>query len=147
MHGCNQPYSCLSSFSLRFICDNLALPVPCHWERINTDEPYQVSKVTTDVKDVREKLWHRHIVFHYTSIHLLWHYSLSSSEETHTSLKRSPDCMRELWTIPSNVYRGSRTWTYGNSSAGMKITNASRRFCCWFSYFYAKSWTYINVWM
>lgn len=26
----------------RFICDNLALPVPCHWERINTDEPYQV---------------------------------------------------------------------------------------------------------
>lgn len=28
--------------SPRFICDNLALPVPCHWERINTDEPYQV---------------------------------------------------------------------------------------------------------
>lgn len=27
---------------VRFICDNLALPVPCHWERINTDEPYQV---------------------------------------------------------------------------------------------------------
>lgn len=33
-----------SSLSVRFICDNLALPVPCHWERINTDEPYQVGK-------------------------------------------------------------------------------------------------------
>nr|XP_004548335.2 uncharacterized protein LOC101482593 isoform X3 [Maylandia zebra] len=32
-----------SATGFRFICDNLALPVPCHWERINTDEPYQVS--------------------------------------------------------------------------------------------------------
>uniref|UniRef100_A0A8C2Z671 Poly [ADP-ribose] polymerase n=1 Tax=Cyclopterus lumpus TaxID=8103 RepID=A0A8C2Z671_CYCLU len=24
----------------------LPLPVPCHWERINTDEPYQVSEIT-----------------------------------------------------------------------------------------------------
>lgn len=32
----------LNLFVLRFICDNLALPVPCHWERVNTDEPYQV---------------------------------------------------------------------------------------------------------
>ncbi|CDR00028.1 unnamed protein product [Oncorhynchus mykiss] len=31
-----------SATGFRFICDNLALPVPCHWERINTDEPYQV---------------------------------------------------------------------------------------------------------
>lgn len=36
----------LSVQSVRFICDNLALPVPCHWESINTDEPYQVSEVT-----------------------------------------------------------------------------------------------------
>lgn len=35
-----------SAHSDRFICDNLALPVPCHWERINTDEPYQVSQAT-----------------------------------------------------------------------------------------------------
>lgn len=33
------------SFVPRFICDNLALPVPCHWERVNTDEPYQVSNL------------------------------------------------------------------------------------------------------
>lgn len=37
------------TISVRFICDNLALPVPCHWERINTDEPYQVSKITNMV--------------------------------------------------------------------------------------------------
>ncbi|XP_077450054.1 protein mono-ADP-ribosyltransferase PARP11-like isoform X2 [Stigmatopora argus] len=30
-----------SATGFRFICDNLALPVPCHWERINTDEPFQ----------------------------------------------------------------------------------------------------------
>lgn len=44
-------FLCSSSLSLsvRFICDNLALPVPCHWERINTDEPYQVSKITNIV--------------------------------------------------------------------------------------------------
>ncbi|XP_061085445.1 uncharacterized protein LOC133119062 isoform X2 [Conger conger] len=30
-----------SATSFRFICDNLALPVPSHWERINTEEPYQ----------------------------------------------------------------------------------------------------------
>lgn len=28
----------------RFICDNPALPVPSHWERVNTEEPYQVCK-------------------------------------------------------------------------------------------------------
>ncbi|XP_035257836.1 protein mono-ADP-ribosyltransferase PARP11-like isoform X2 [Anguilla anguilla] len=32
-----------SATSFRFICDNLALPVPSHWERINTEEPFQVS--------------------------------------------------------------------------------------------------------
>lgn len=35
-----------SATGFRFICDNLALPVPCHWERINMDEPYQVSNIT-----------------------------------------------------------------------------------------------------
>lgn len=37
---CSDIFLLLGCF--RFICDNLALPVPCHWERINTDEPYQV---------------------------------------------------------------------------------------------------------
>lgn len=49
-------FSCvlfLRSSSLRFICDNLALPVPCHWERINTDEPYQVSRWTQTHSRIR----------------------------------------------------------------------------------------------
>lgn len=52
-HKYSQSYSSVLllplSLSVRFICDNLALPVPCHWERINTDEPYQVSKITNIV--------------------------------------------------------------------------------------------------
>uniref|UniRef100_A0A3Q3D5T2 Poly [ADP-ribose] polymerase n=1 Tax=Hippocampus comes TaxID=109280 RepID=A0A3Q3D5T2_HIPCM len=37
-----------------FICDNLALPVPCHWERINTDEPYQLVQLGRDTYEFKE---------------------------------------------------------------------------------------------
>lgn len=55
----------------------------------------------------------------------LWLCSSSSSEETPMSLKRLPDCMKELWIIQSNPSRGFRTWTYGNSSAGRQLL-----YCC-----------------
>ncbi|XP_060939931.1 protein mono-ADP-ribosyltransferase PARP11 [Limanda limanda] len=38
----------------RFICDNLALPVPCHWEKINTDEPYQLIQLGRDTHEFQE---------------------------------------------------------------------------------------------
>lgn len=44
---CFDVYDSSLCYPVRFICDNLALPVPCHWERINTDEPYQVSGATS----------------------------------------------------------------------------------------------------
>lgn len=49
----------------------------------------------------------------------LWCCSSSSWDETRTSSKRWPACMKGPWIIPSNPSRGSRTWIYGNSSAGM----------------------------
>ncbi|KPP67272.1 poly-like [Scleropages formosus] len=38
----------------RFICDNLALPVPAHWERINTEEPYQLVALGRDTFEYKE---------------------------------------------------------------------------------------------
>ncbi|XP_024913263.1 poly [ADP-ribose] polymerase 11 isoform X5 [Cynoglossus semilaevis] len=43
-----------SATGFRFICDNLALPVPCHWERINTDEPYQLIQLKRDTYEFKE---------------------------------------------------------------------------------------------
>ncbi|KAM6961742.1 protein mono-ADP-ribosyltransferase PARP11-like isoform 2-T2 [Tautogolabrus adspersus] len=43
-----------SATGFRFICDNLALPVPCHWERINTDEPYQLIQLGRDTYEFKE---------------------------------------------------------------------------------------------
>ncbi|XP_049616582.1 protein mono-ADP-ribosyltransferase PARP11 isoform X1 [Syngnathus scovelli] len=43
-----------SATGFRFICDNLALPVPCHWERINTDEPYQLVQLGRDTYEFKE---------------------------------------------------------------------------------------------
>ncbi|XP_030198263.1 protein mono-ADP-ribosyltransferase PARP11 isoform X2 [Gadus morhua] len=43
-----------SATGFRFICDNLALPVPCHWERINTDEPYQLVSLGRDTYEFKE---------------------------------------------------------------------------------------------
>ncbi|KAF5897154.1 poly [ADP-ribose] polymerase 11-like, partial [Clarias magur] len=37
-----------SATGFRFICDNLALPVPSNWERVNTDEPYQLIPLCRD---------------------------------------------------------------------------------------------------
>ncbi|KAF7229210.1 protein mono-ADP-ribosyltransferase PARP11 isoform X2 [Nothobranchius furzeri] len=43
-----------SATGFRFICDNLALPVPCHWERINTDETYQLIQLSRDTYEFKE---------------------------------------------------------------------------------------------
>uniref|UniRef100_A0A8B9RBA0 Poly [ADP-ribose] polymerase n=1 Tax=Astyanax mexicanus TaxID=7994 RepID=A0A8B9RBA0_ASTMX len=43
-----------SATGFRFICDNLALPVPCHWERVNTDEPYQLIPLCRDTYEYKE---------------------------------------------------------------------------------------------
>ncbi|XP_061085443.1 protein mono-ADP-ribosyltransferase PARP11-like isoform X1 [Conger conger] len=43
-----------SATSFRFICDNLALPVPSHWERINTEEPYQLISLGRDTYECKE---------------------------------------------------------------------------------------------
>ncbi|XP_053364371.1 protein mono-ADP-ribosyltransferase PARP11-like isoform X3 [Clarias gariepinus] len=43
-----------SATGFRFICDNLALPVPCHWERVNTDEPYQLIPLCRDTFEYKE---------------------------------------------------------------------------------------------
>ncbi|XP_028305766.1 protein mono-ADP-ribosyltransferase PARP11-like [Gouania willdenowi] len=43
-----------SATGFRFICDNLALPVPCHWERIDTDEPYQLIQLGRDTHEFKE---------------------------------------------------------------------------------------------
>lgn len=51
-----------SSIPVRFICDNLALPVPCHWERINTDEPYQVCKIRNTLGTGRDSILPQSII-------------------------------------------------------------------------------------
>ncbi|XP_028809578.1 protein mono-ADP-ribosyltransferase PARP11-like isoform X2 [Denticeps clupeoides] len=43
-----------SATAFRFVCDNLALPVPCHWENINTDEPYQLIPLNRDTFEYKE---------------------------------------------------------------------------------------------
>ncbi|XP_034019210.1 protein mono-ADP-ribosyltransferase PARP11 [Thalassophryne amazonica] len=50
-----------SATDFRFICDNLALPVPCHWERINADEPYQLIELARNTYEFKEvvKLYER----------------------------------------------------------------------------------------
>ncbi|XP_066580426.1 protein mono-ADP-ribosyltransferase PARP11 [Amia ocellicauda] len=40
----------------RFICDNLALPVPSHWEMINTDDPYQLIPLHGNTYEYKEVL-------------------------------------------------------------------------------------------
>ncbi|XP_048865119.1 protein mono-ADP-ribosyltransferase PARP11 [Brienomyrus brachyistius] len=43
-----------SETSFRFICDNLALPIPVHWERINTEETYQLITLGKDTFEYKE---------------------------------------------------------------------------------------------
>nr|XP_006633812.2 PREDICTED: poly [ADP-ribose] polymerase 11-like [Lepisosteus oculatus] len=40
--------------AFRFICDNLALPVPSHWEFVDTDQPYQVVSLRRDTYEYKE---------------------------------------------------------------------------------------------
>ncbi|KAG1953449.1 protein mono-ADP-ribosyltransferase PARP11-like [Pimephales promelas] len=43
-----------SATDFRFICDNPALPVPSHWERVNTEEPYQLIALCRDTFEYKE---------------------------------------------------------------------------------------------
>ncbi|XP_031418286.1 protein mono-ADP-ribosyltransferase PARP11 [Clupea harengus] len=43
-----------SGSSFRSICDSPAVPVPCHWEKMNSEEPYQLIPLVQDTHEFQE---------------------------------------------------------------------------------------------
>ncbi|MBN3317404.1 PAR11 polymerase, partial [Atractosteus spatula] len=56
--------------AFRFICDNLSLPVPSHWEMIDTDQPYQMISLLGDTYEYKEvaRLFERTMAAHIRAI-------------------------------------------------------------------------------
>lgn len=100
-HTCSPSYPAVTplSLSVRFICDNLALPVPCHWERINTDEPYQVCKITNtglEVKSLPPQTAH-----HFKKVPEKFHQDFGPCWATasHRHLDTPNTVQKEIWEL------------------------------------------------
>eukprot|EP00063_Salmo_salar_P070246 XP_014045081.1 PREDICTED: poly [ADP-ribose] polymerase 11-like [Salmo salar] len=138
-----------SATGFRFICDNLALPVPCHWERINTDEPYQLVSLARDTYEFKEvvRLYERTMCHPIKSIQRiqnldLWEFFCRKKQQLR-KIKRVVDIEEKMLfhgTGHSNVQAictynfdwrltGSHGDVYGRGSYFARDAKYSSKFC------------------